>query len=741
MTNLKYLTKRLVVLASVPIYGFALINSNPTLAVSNESVTARAKTLPLRVVVLPFKNTTGQPEDQWLSDSFAETLMMGLLEVKDLRVIERSQIQQLLREQQFGQSAFADEQTAPQIGKMLGADMLVMGSYEKVGSRLRAYVRFVDVETGEIDSRHKGKVEGQAEQVFNLQKQLARHLLTQLQPNTPEPQVTRVQQAMIHTESTKAHQFYIEGLQSLERGDYKNAQVAVKAFQKALIEDPKYPQAHAMLAEAYVSIADLQKAQLILPHSPPQDHIALAERHVRKAIALKPDISEVYRVAAKIHLFKEDLSEALRMVKTAIHLNPQAHQNFQTYINIKSKKARGFVDPDVILNELEQLGVKSDDPWLQFQLASSMLTQNLMAFVPRYKREDIARLLTSAHRQLPDQPGITLMLSVQELMLGHRDTSKQYLEQAVASSENYPYYRMAIIPMLEGLGQKERALKMAKELSEQNPQSWMFQTPYAELLMRGGRTSEAEKIMNKLQAQLPDNSALLLRRGIQALYYQQAPKQAKAYLLEAQRLNAAQDNEKYSGLRLLAEAHLRLKEYDQAVILFKKSLQDPQINRYTYPKLAETYLGQNKPGAALETYKKFVQVYPGALTLNRYQQQYRYYQLRHALSQQPEDAALLNDIGQVLQLQKKMTEALEYYQRALAQAPEQPVILFNLGALYLEIKQYDLAVEVLKKTTSIEPDYAKAWFNLGLAYKALGDNQKAENAFQKARSLSKNLTP
>ncbi|MGE3728059.1 MAG: CsgG/HfaB family protein [Candidatus Sericytochromatia bacterium] len=87
----------------------------PVLAQTQNDVPAQmaSSAPPLRMVVLPFKNITRLPEDAWMSESFSESLTMSLAQVDSLQVIERSQIQAVLQEQSFTQSAFVDPQTAP----------------------------------------------------------------------------------------------------------------------------------------------------------------------------------------------------------------------------------------------------------------------------------------------------------------------------------------------------------------------------------------------------------------------------------------------------------------------------------------------------------------------------------------------------------------------------------------------------------------------------------------------------
>lgn len=100
------------------------------------------------MVVLPFRNITRQPEDEWLSESFSENLTVALSQVQQVQLIERHQIQLVLQEQSFTQSLFADSDSAPELGRLLGANKMLLGNYQKIGSTLVVSTRVVDVSSG-----------------------------------------------------------------------------------------------------------------------------------------------------------------------------------------------------------------------------------------------------------------------------------------------------------------------------------------------------------------------------------------------------------------------------------------------------------------------------------------------------------------------------------------------------------------------------------------------------------------
>jgi hypothetical protein len=67
-----------------------------------------------------------------------------------IQVIERAQLNDMLREQDLVLSGRVDENSAIEIGKMLGAQYVLLGQASSIVDNLRMDIRAVDVETSEI---------------------------------------------------------------------------------------------------------------------------------------------------------------------------------------------------------------------------------------------------------------------------------------------------------------------------------------------------------------------------------------------------------------------------------------------------------------------------------------------------------------------------------------------------------------------------------------------------------------
>jgi curli biogenesis system outer membrane secretion channel CsgG len=86
---------------------------------------------PIPIAVLDF-HAVGGPEQQ-IAEAVAENLRNALVQHRQFTVIERTQIQQVLKEQVFAQSGLGDNKEAVVLGKLLGAHVIVVGSVTKLG--------------------------------------------------------------------------------------------------------------------------------------------------------------------------------------------------------------------------------------------------------------------------------------------------------------------------------------------------------------------------------------------------------------------------------------------------------------------------------------------------------------------------------------------------------------------------------------------------------------------------------
>ena len=81
--------------------------------------------------------------------TLSDRLRTELVRVSDNKIVERNKIDDILKEQKFQKSGCVDE-CLIELGKLLGANSVIIGSIGKVGNVYTISARMVDAESGEI---------------------------------------------------------------------------------------------------------------------------------------------------------------------------------------------------------------------------------------------------------------------------------------------------------------------------------------------------------------------------------------------------------------------------------------------------------------------------------------------------------------------------------------------------------------------------------------------------------------
>lgn len=97
-------------------------------------------------------------------------------------------------------------------------------------------------------------------------------------------------------------------------------------------------------------------------------------------------------------------------------------------------------------------------------------------------------------------------------------------------------------------------------------------------------------------------------------------------------------------------------------------------------------------------------------------------------------------LGNILQDENKISDAVFMYQRAIMIAPKFYKPYYNLGNIYLDDEKPFLAIENYRKANKLNNKFPYAYYNLGCAYLKAGNLKKAKIAFLKAIEL-KNTEP
>jgi TolB-like protein/DNA-binding winged helix-turn-helix (wHTH) protein len=297
-------------------------------------------TLPLpnkpSIVVLPFTNLSGDPEQDYFSDGITEELITTLARFPSLFVIARH-------------SAFMYKGKAVKIedvGKELGVRYVLEGSVRRAEQQVRINVRLVDVLTG--DHLWVERYDRSFSDIFTLQDEIVQKIVTTL-----KLQLTLEGQGHIvrkRTDSLEAYDYYLRGKESFQRFTKEGNLQARALWEKAIALDPQYAEAYSSLGWTYCAewiwrwsqdpqtleqaLALAQQA-VALDDSLPEAHEVLSWVYAQqqqydqaiaegeRAIALDPNNADSYANQADVLNLMDRPEEALRMVEQAMRLNPR----------------------------------------------------------------------------------------------------------------------------------------------------------------------------------------------------------------------------------------------------------------------------------------------------------------------------------------------------------------------------------------------------------------------------------
>lgn len=200
---------------------------------------------PKAVAIYPFANK-GTASYAPLSRGLAAMIITDLSQVPGLTVVERIQIQAILDELKLAKSGLVNPESAPRVGKLVGAAKFTTGSFlDLAEEKIRLDATVTQTESGKrlsaIDSS------GELASFYTIQKALVVKLLCSLgycPESLDEP--TRLLVEKIHTKNLKAFRHFSDGLVAFDARHYRDAR---RGFILALEEDPDFDLARKALLE------------------------------------------------------------------------------------------------------------------------------------------------------------------------------------------------------------------------------------------------------------------------------------------------------------------------------------------------------------------------------------------------------------------------------------------------------------------------------------------------------------
>lgn len=227
----------------------------------------------ISAAVLPFRAPAADKALQPLGVALADMLATDLGVARELRLIERERLGDLRKEHALGASGQVDRATAARAGKLVGADLLIVGALTVAPPTLRIDARAVSTTSGEIVA--SASAEGAIDSFFAVEAELASKLLQAL--GAALPPLVRLRIGKGQPQKLGAALAYGRGLDALDRGDRAGAKTA---FAEALAADAGFVAARRRLdaleqrveaLEARTAAVEVAGGRIMRPVST-QDH-------------------------------------------------------------------------------------------------------------------------------------------------------------------------------------------------------------------------------------------------------------------------------------------------------------------------------------------------------------------------------------------------------------------------------------------------------------------------------------
>ena len=389
------------------------------------------------IVVLPFNNMSGDPEQEYFGDGITEDLITDLSKISGLFVVARN-------------TSFTYKGKpvkAQQLSQDLRVNFILEGSVRKVGSRVRVSAQLVDGRDG--GHLWADRYDRDLTDIFAIQDEITHSIIDQLRIKLlPEEKeiISRVP-----TENVEAYGYYLRGRQFLHRHSKSYYVLAKRMFAKAIELDPLYARAYAGLADCDSFLflhynADVSTDSILAASAKALDlEGGLAEAHASRGLALS---------------LRERYPEAVAEFDQAIAFDPNLFEAH--YFYARACFAQGKLEEAARLFQ-RAAELKPDDYQALLVLTGIYRSLGREQEMKEAAREGVAR----AERELllhPGNPRPAYLGAVGLAVLGELDRAKEWAERALVidPDDGLTKYNVACVCSL--VGEHERAIDLLVDL-------------------------------------------------------------------------------------------------------------------------------------------------------------------------------------------------------------------------------------------------------------------------------------
>jgi TolB-like protein len=256
------------------------------------------------IVVLPFANLSGDPNQEYFVDGMVDDITISLGRLPWLFVIGSG-------------SAFTYKNIAvdlKRVGAELGVRYILRGSVRKDGNRVRITAQLADASHG--GHIWADRFDEELDDIFSLQDRVADHVSTTIAPALRSAEIDRSERKP--TDNLSAYDLFLRASRH-HRDDFDQNRKSLELLSRAVELDPFYGGAYGLAAFCIF----WQKVFGWIPPSSPS--IVDGVRLARLAVEYGSNDSEALWMAAQASLMLAgDLDQAMDLIDRSTTLNPNS---------------------------------------------------------------------------------------------------------------------------------------------------------------------------------------------------------------------------------------------------------------------------------------------------------------------------------------------------------------------------------------------------------------------------------
>jgi TolB-like protein/DNA-binding winged helix-turn-helix (wHTH) protein/Flp pilus assembly protein TadD len=394
------------------------------------------------IAVLPLKNLSGDPSQDYLADGMTEELIGRLSRIHDLRVISRTSVMH-----------YKDTQLSmPEIARTLRVDALVEGSVIREGNRIRVHAQLI---RGATDEHFWSETyDRELRDVLALESDVAQSIAGKVEVTVTGQERERL--TAVRSVPPEVYESYLKGRFALDKSNRRpDVEESIRYFKQAIKIDPTFAPAYVGLADAYDRLAT------VFIGVPPWEMRPKVVEAAHKALELDSELAEAYVPLADVQQQQWQWADAEAGYRRALELNPNdaaAHRGLAHWLLFQ-----GRIDEALTWSRR----ARELDP-----LGDSTTGMGWILFCARRYDEAIHELRS----KLALRPDDALALWVLGFVLVSDNRPEEaipVLEKAVSVSDRSPGIMGVLVAAYAHAGRRRDALRLLAELKTRNQKGYV----------------------------------------------------------------------------------------------------------------------------------------------------------------------------------------------------------------------------------------------------------------------------